>query len=143
MKHLQRLALVAGLALFASGCQTWDIFQRVTAATVSSKTVVLGIQAFDGTQIIAASYLRLPICRPTDGPICREREATPVIKQAVAGGRRARNSLKAEIRRVCAADFDAGRECTQGIKAVTYNSLVDASETIKNVTAAYRAATKQ
>lgn len=142
MKHVTRFALIASLALLTAGCAGMDALHRATSATVSAKTIIVGIQAFDGAELLAANYLRLPSCRTASGPVCREAAATPMIKAVVLSGRRARNTLKAQIRATCAEDLNAGRECSKDIPVVTYNSLVDATESIQSVTAAYRAAFK-
>lgn len=145
MKHLARIALIASLALLA-GCsgdtkRFWDVAETVASASVPGYTVVAAAQAFDGSQLVAAAYLGLPRCTATSGPACRAPSATPVIKGAFRSGRIARNELKAQLRAACAADFRAGRECSAGIPVASYNTLVAATRTIDDATAAYRAAT--
>lgn len=150
MKTIIRLAVTAGLALMAAGCSAdftrffagvGTVAGTVAGATVPGYTVIAAAQTFDGSQLVAAAYLRLPICRPTSGPACRVRSATSIIKGAFAAGRIARNELKVQLRAACAAEFAARTECTAGIPVASYNTLVAATRTIDDATAAWRAAT--
>lgn len=147
MKHFLRTCLIAtSLVLGLTGCSRdfqsfWDGVSAVSTATVSATTVVVAAQSFDGLELVAAAYLDLPSCRAVSGPACRVPSATPIIKGAAKSGRIARNELKAQLRIACAAEYAAGKECTAGIPIASYNTLVAATKTIENATAAYRAVT--
>lgn len=143
MKHF-RFALIASLALVLAGCvgkNVTSLISTVSGATVPGYTVVAAAQAFDGSELIAAAYLRLPRCTAMSGPVCRVPSATPVIKGAFLSGRIARNALKAQVRQACAAEFAASQPCNAGIPVASYDTLVAATKTIDDATAAYRAAT--
>ncbi len=146
MKHFARFAAAAALASVLVGCsgdakRFWDGVGAVSSATVPGYTVVAAARAFDGSELLAAAYLGLPRCAATSGPFCRIPSATPVIKGAFQSGRLARDELKVQLRAACAVDFAAGRECSAGIPIASYNTLVAATKTIDEATAAYRAAT--
>ncbi len=146
MKHFSRIAIiVASLALLpdcsGNAARFWQGVGTVSSATVPGYTVVAAAQAFDGSELLAAAYLDLQRCSATSGPVCRVPSATPVIKGAFRSGRLARNKLKALVRQACAAEFAAGQPCNAGIPVASYNTLVAATKTIDDATAAYRAAT--
>lgn len=113
------------------------------SASIPAKDVIVGSKTFDGLEVAAAGYLDLPVCRDSNRPFCHERSATPTIKGAVRSGRIARNMLKAQVRQACAQEFAAGVECTKGIPVASYNTLIAASKTIDDATAAWRAATNR
>src|SRR6185436_19053369 len=108
---------------------------------VPGYTVVAAAQAFDGSQLVAAAYLRLPPCPASRSIGCRVPADTPIIKGAFLSGRIARSELLVQLRAACAAEYAAGAECTAGIPIASYNTLVAATRTIDDVTAAYRSAT--
>ncbi len=141
---MKRIVIAIVLAVTVSGCagtRVGELFNTVSGTSVPGYTVVAAAQAFDGSELIGAAYLGLPRCTPTSGPACRAPSATPIIKGAFQSGRIARNELKAQVRIACAADFAASRECSAGIPVASYNTLIAATKTINDATAAYRAAT--
>lgn len=145
VKHFASIVLIAALA-FLPDCsgdakRFWDGIGTVANATVPGYTVVAAVQSFDGLELAAAAYLGLPRCTATSGAACRIPSATPIIKGASQSGRIARTTLKGQLMAVCAADFAAGRECSAGIPVASYNTLIAASKTIEDSTAAWRVAT--
>lgn len=146
MKHFARFAAVVAAVAVLAGCsgdakRFWDGVGYVSRATVPGYTVVAAAQAFNGLELVGAAYLDLPRCTARSGPACRVPSATPIIKGAAHSGRIALDDLKVQLRAACAADFEASRECNAGIPVASYNTLVAATKTIDNATAAYRAAT--
>lgn len=146
VKHVARLTVIAAIAFVATGCSEdiqrfWSGVSAVSGATVPGYTVVAAAQAFDGSELMGAAYLRLQRCTATSGPVCRIPAATPIIKGAFGSGRIARDELKVQLRAACSADFAAGRECSAGIPVASYDTLVAATKTIDDATAAWRAAT--
>jgi hypothetical protein len=144
VKRFARLAVAFALAVVLTGCagtRVGELFNTVSGATVPGYTVVAAAQAFDASEIAAAAYLGLPRCTATSGPACRIPSATPIIKGAFQSGRIARNELKVQLRAACTAEFNAGQPCSAGIPVASYNTLVAATKTIDDATAAWRAAT--
>lgn len=147
MKHFGRLFAAAALVTTLAGCSAADVGRlwqgagAVSSATVPGYTVVAAAQSFDGSELVAAAYLGLPRCTATSGPFCRVPGATPIIKGAFRSGRIAREELKVQLRAACSADFAAAKECSAGIPVASYNTLIAATKTIDDATAAYRAAT--
>lgn len=144
-----RTVAVSLLAIALGACSAdfarfWQgvgaVTATVTSATVPGYTVIAAAQTFDGAQLAAAAYLRLPLCRGTS-VACRVASATPIIKGAFRSGRIARDELKVQVRTACREDFAARRECTAGIPVASYNTLVAATRTIDDATAAWRMAT--
>lgn len=143
VRFFTRLSLATAIAVILSGCvgtRVGDLIGTVSGATVPGYTVVAAAQAFDGSELAAAAFLGLPRC-PRNAPLCRPPSATPIIKGAFQSGRIARNELKVQLRAACAADYAANRECTAGIPVASYNTLIAATKTIDDATAAWRAAT--
>lgn len=144
---MKRIILPIVLALALAGCaqmkNLWDGIGAISGTTVSGQTVLIAAKTFDGVEIFATNYLSLRRCASDTRPICRESSATPIIKGAIQSGRIARNNLKTQLRAACAVEFAATQNCTAGIPIVNYNTLVAATNTIKDATAAYRAATNQ
>lgn len=139
---MKQFALIIAAALALPGCSNVTKFwESASGATVPGSTVVAAAQAYDGIELVGAAYLGLPRCSPTGGPICRVSSATPIIKGAFGSGRIARNELKVQLRAACGAEYAAQKECAAGIPVASYNTLVAATKTIEDATAAYRAAT--
>lgn len=130
---LTAAVLVLPLGACAQIQTAWEVATAASQVEVSGQTVVVAIQAFDGAQVLATNYLRLPRCTSANRPICREPSARPIIKGAIYSGREARNNLKALLR------SNAGKSIPVG----NYNTLIAATNTIRDATAAYRAATNQ
>lgn len=104
---MKRIILVFALSMTVAGCTTQfgerasDIFSVVStasAATVDPKAIIVAAGVFDGVEVTATQYLRLPRCRPTSGPVCRAPAATKPIINAVRAGRKARNAALAFVK---------------------------------------------
>jgi hypothetical protein len=135
-------ALMSVLASCQNGSGTlFDAVSTVSTASIPAQPAVAAIQAFDGVQVLAASYVSLRRCTATNRPICREAGATQIIRGAANSGRIARNEVKRQLRLACAQEFAQGAPCFKGIPVASYNTLIAASKTINDATAAYRAAT--
>lgn len=133
---LLRAALALTLAFGVAGCAGFfDKFEKVTAvvtsATVSSKTIVLGIQAFDVIKVTATGYVRQRRCTGTNGPFCRDPEVTETLAAAMDEGTKARNELKIWLR---ANPKGFGPQST-------YDKLTTATTAIEKALAVFTAAT--
>lgn len=146
MKQHLKIVFAAVLALAVAGCsgdikRFWDSATAISKTTVPGSVVLASAQAFDGAELFGAAYLDLPLCTARSGPACRIRSATPIIKGAFQSGRIARDELKAQLRIACAVEYAADKECTAGIPIANYNTLIAATKTIEDATAAWRMAT--
>ena len=139
MKHIfSRLAVAAVLAISLAGCAgTLDkIDSFVSSATsvvnsaVTPKDVVIAASAYD-VAVTATNYQRLRRCNGSNGPVCRDPALRKKIDAAVYAGRAARNNLKAYLR--------ANPGITT-VRLADYDTLVAATKTLQDATAAYRAA---
>ena len=140
MKHIfSRLAVAAVLAISLAGCAgTLDkIDSFVSSATsvvnsaVTPKDVVIAASAYDVVAVTATNYQRLRRCNGSNGPVCRDPALRKKIDAAVYAGRAARNNLKAYLR--------ANPGITT-VRLADYDTLVAATKTLQDATAAYRAA---
>ena len=140
MKHIfSRLAVAAVLAISLAGCAgTLDkIDSFVSSATsvvnsaVTPKDVVIAASAYDVVAVTATNYQRLRRCTGSNGPACRDPALRKKIDAAVYAGRAARNNLKAYLR--------ANPGITT-VRLADYDTLVAATKTLQDATAAYRAA---
>jgi hypothetical protein len=121
------LAVPLALAVCLGGCATFDkletAFQTVTGKVVSPQAVVVAINAFDASEALATSYVRLPLCG-TGPVVCRTQAVTTKVVTFVRAGRADRNQLKAALRLNPGANI----------------SLVDVYNDLGNTTAALSAA---
>lgn len=139
MKRHAWLSVVLLAALCVASCakirEDWEaVHAAITSAAdavVEPKVVEVAAETFDATEVLATNYLRLKRCTPAIRPICREPSMTPVIKGAIISGRDARNRLEAFL------EQHPGALGSQGL----VDALKLATETIRNATAAWRAAT--
>ena len=140
MKHIARLAAVAFFALSLAGCAGTlakvDSFVSSVSSTVSSvavtpKDVVIAASAYDVVAVTATNYQRLRRCTGSNGPACRDPALRKKIDAAVYAGRAARNNLKAYLR---------AHPGVTTVKLADYDTLVAATKTLQDATAAYRAA---
>ena len=90
-KIVLALALALGLSSCASLQNTWN---TLTSTQVTMTTVAVAGNTFDALEATATSYLRLPRCSATSGPICRNPGITKQLISAVRSGRVARNNLE-------------------------------------------------
>lgn len=140
MKHIfSRLAVTAVLAISLAGCAgTLDkIDSFVSSATsvinsaLTPKDVVIAASAYDVVAVTATNYQRLPRCNGSNGPVCRDPAARKKIDAAIYAGRAARNNLKAYLR---------AHPGVTTVQLADYDTLVAATKTLQDATAAYRAA---
>jgi hypothetical protein len=134
MKKLITIA-VLGAALTFGGCQQFKDFEStvsnavevVAGAKVNSQTAYIAINVFNGLESGATEYLKLPACG-TGPAICRTRGAAAKIGPPFNAGISARNNLRAWMKANPGATVaDAG----------LYNTLVSATNALKDVMAAY------
>jgi hypothetical protein len=136
MRNLIRSAVLAAvLSTGLAGCatqmqQTGALIQTITTATVPEDAVITARVAFNSAQSLATSYLSLRRCNGSNGPICRNPALTNRIGSAVQAGRMARNRVTALMR------ANPGR----GVPVADYNTMVQATNVIHDLTAAYSAA---
>lgn len=141
MKRLALALLAIGLALNVAGCgKTLQDFQTgmqvvnaVGNATVPAEAALAARSSFNTMQIWATNYMELPRCNGSNGPICRDPALRERIDGAVRSGRAARNRIAAYMR------ANPGKD----IPVIDYNTMVTATEIVKDLTAAYRAARGQ
>lgn len=145
MKRLSTIVAIVAVSLSIAGCAElssfWSGVGVVTGASVPGYQVVAAAQSFDASELVAAAYLRLPACTAGRALGCHAPSDTPMINGAFRSGRIARDALKVQLRAACSTAYAANQECTAGIPVASYNTLVAATQTIDNATAAYRAAT--
>lgn len=137
-KVLRTAVLGLTLAFAVSGCAD-DLaklkagYNAVTSGATSPTAMVLGRSAFNTAEVLATNYTRLPRCTGSNGPICRDPSIRAPLDDAVRTGRNARNQITAFMRN------NPGQPGPQDV----YNALLGATDTIKRLTADYRAATGQ
>ncbi len=95
------IAAVALACLGLAGCGAVPKAIEIVAGTsVSQKTVGAGIQTFDGVEITATNYLKLPTC--ADGQKvatgCKNGATVPKLITDVQAGRAARDKLWADAK---------------------------------------------
>ncbi len=91
MKRIATLLIILSLAGCAQLQNDWNV---LTTSQVTITTVSVAGNTFDALETTATSYLQLPRCTGTNGPICRDPAATKKIISAVRSGRVARNNLE-------------------------------------------------
>lgn len=98
-------AIAVSAALFLGACQSGNFLERVGTAvgtvsefSVPPESIRAASATFNGVQVTAAAYLRLPIC-PRAAPACRRSEHTAIIRDASVRGRAAREELQNFLRR--------------------------------------------
>lgn len=92
---MKKLLAILALTLTVGGCaQLQNDWAKLTSAQVTITTVAVAGNTFDALEATATSYLQLPRCNGTNGPICRDPGATKKIISAVRAGRVARNNLE-------------------------------------------------
>jgi hypothetical protein len=122
------LAAMMGLAIPLGGCSTWNtVYSAVTGATVDTTTVYVAANSFDAVEITATTYLKQPRCTGTNGPLCRDTEATKAIVPAVRSAYQARKAL------VQYSIDHPGQLGPQGL----YDALKAAGTTLQNVLTTY------
>ena len=72
-----------------------NTYAALSTAQVNYSYVAAGVASFEGLQKIGETYLRLPTCTASGGPICHDRRATAPIKAAFIAGRQARSDVLA------------------------------------------------
>ena len=92
---MKKLILGLTLALGLVACaQLQNDLAVLTSTQVTVTTVAVAGNTFDALEATATAYLRLPRCSGTNGPACRDPNATKAIIPAVRSGRVARNNLE-------------------------------------------------
>lgn len=140
MRQIIRIVAAGLLAVSLAGCaahvnEAKSVVAVATSAasTVTPEAILLARSAFNGAEVLATNYMRLPRCTPANTPLCRDPALRTRIDDAVYAGRRARNALAA---------FQRTHPGALGLTDA-YDVLVTATATIRNLTVAYRSATGQ
>ncbi|WP_262048668.1 hypothetical protein [Bradyrhizobium sp. Bra78] len=132
------LAAAMALAIAGGGCSqvrdTWQkiehVAEAVTRSKVSPEAVVLLASTYDAFEATAKNYVDPRLnkrCDGTNGPICRDPDATIALNKAVRAGRKARNDVKQFLR-------DHPNELgTQGF----YDALKQSVETLRGIFTQY------
>ncbi|MFB6460443.1 hypothetical protein [Bradyrhizobium tunisiense] len=132
------LAAAMALAVVAAGCsqvrETWQkiehVAEAVTQSKVSPEAIVLLASTFDAFEATAKNYIDPRLnkrCDGSNGPICRDPNATIALNRAVRAGRQARNDVKRFLR------DHPGELGTQGL----YDALKQSVETLRGIFAQY------
>lgn len=133
-RMFRSLALIVALSMLPA-CSTLDsisgTFSTITGADVPASAVIVARDAFNLSEAAATSYMRLPRCSGSNGPVCRDPTLFTQIDGAIRSGRSARNRLAALQR------ANPGG----AIPVADYTTLTSATGVINDLTAAYRAAT--
>lgn len=104
-KFLAFALIVASLAL--GGCTQFKqavnnveaVYDTITSVRATPKAIVLAIQAFDVSKIGATAYISQPRCTDSNRPFCRDPGVMATLEIAVYEGTKARNELKAWVRK--------------------------------------------
>ena len=94
MKHFRLLFSATALLALGACSQLQNDWNTLTSTQVTVTTVTVAGNTFDALEATATSYLRLPRCSASSGPICRNPSITKAIISAVRSGRVARNNLE-------------------------------------------------
>ena len=94
MRKIILIALVLGLG----GCaQLQNAYNVLTGITITPTTVYVAANAFDTAEGSATTYLNLPACTGSNGPVCRNATTAAQIVKLIRQGRPIRNQLEALI----------------------------------------------
>jgi hypothetical protein len=95
---MKRLSLVLLLALFLPGCAALqNAYNVLTGVTISPTSVYVAANAFDTAEGTATTYLALPACTGSNGPVCRNAQIAAQVVKLIRQGRPIRNQLEALI----------------------------------------------
>lgn len=94
--------LIIPLLLCLGGCaqQLADLkaaYTTLTGVTISPTTVYIAANAFDTAEGSATTYLKLPACTGSNGPICRNQTIAAKVVALIRQGRPIRNQLETLI----------------------------------------------
>jgi hypothetical protein len=107
MRHFRFAVAAALLSLSLAGCATQfgqkveGVVSAITGATVSPEAIIILANSFDAMQVTAKNYINPALnkrCTGTNGPICRDPNATIALNKAIRTGRVARNNAKQFLR---------------------------------------------
>jgi hypothetical protein len=124
IKALRSLALAFTLLVALPACdRITAAVEILTSAKVSPNLVFIAANTFDGLQVTATNYLRLPRCTGSNGPVCRDPEATEKIIPAIQSGRIIRDKLRKFLRDHpnqlgIQGDYDALKETISTVQAI-------------------------
>lgn len=136
MRKLLVISLLA-LALPIGGCANSPFVQKlegmasaITGATVSPTAIIVLANSYDALEVTAKNYINPALnkrCNGSNGPVCRDPNATVQINAAIRSGRVARNNAKQFLR------DHPGQLGTQGL----YDALSTSVDTLKKIFATY------
>ncbi len=96
------LALMLGACAPGSfGAKVEGIYSAFTGATVSPAAIIISANAYDALEVTAKNYVNPQLnkrCDGSNGPVCRDPNATLAINAAIRSGRVARNNAKQFLR---------------------------------------------
>ncbi len=108
MRRFLAGALIALLALDLAGCapgsfgaKVEGVVSAITGATVSPQAIIVAASTYDALEATAKNYINPALnrrCNGSNGPICRDPNATIAINKAIRSGRVARNNAKQFLR---------------------------------------------
>lgn len=97
---LLALAL-AGCAPGSFGAKVEGVVSAITGASVSPEAILIASNTFDALEVTAKNYINPALnkrCTGSNGPICRDPNATVALNKAIRSGRVARNNAKQFLR---------------------------------------------
>jgi hypothetical protein len=112
-----------------------SVVETAVSATVSPNAIVLAASSYDALEATAKNYIDPRLnkrCNGTNGPVCRDPNATIVINKAMREGRVARNNAKQFLR------DHPGELGTEGL----YDALQLAIGTLQSIFTQYNIGTK-
>lgn len=91
MKKIAALIFV----LCLGGCAgLQNAYNVLTGVTITPTTVYVAANAFDTAEGSATTYLNLPLCSSTSGPVCRNQAVAAKVVKLIRQGRPIRNQLE-------------------------------------------------
>jgi hypothetical protein len=94
-------ATLGGCAPGSFGAKVEGVVSAMTGATVSPKAITILASTYDALEATAKNYVDPRLnkrCNGSNGPICRDPDATIALNKAIRSGRVARNNAKQFLR---------------------------------------------
>lgn len=127
---LALLLWLGGCAAGSFGAKVEGVLSAISGATVSPEAIIIAANSFDALEVTAKNYINPALnkrCDGSNGPVCRDPNATIALRQAVRSGRVARNNAKQFLR------DHPGQLGPQGL----YDALQTSVSTLQSIFAQY------
>jgi hypothetical protein len=92
---------LGGCAPGSFGAKVQGVVSAMTGATVSPQAIIILANSYDALEATAKNYIDPRLnkrCNGSNGPICRDPNATLALNTAIRSGRVARNNAKQFLR---------------------------------------------